>query len=525
MQEQIRILFFNINGSGMGHMNRCLSYARPLQGKAHITFFSLASAIEIIESMGESTPFDTEYYVSPFWSTNANHVWNTELAFRLSMVLEHVQPHIIVFDGTWPYNGFLGACKVYGKAKFVWSNRGLLKKNAKKTPVAPHLFDLILEPGELLSSLDAEIEKIQARPYKVENKLCLSPVNLFRDNELLDKENARKELDLDSSKKYALLSLGPGNLKDVNSVGHTCIELLQKEGYTIFWACAPISVNDVELPDSVTPLSVYPLVRILRAFDIFIGAAGYNTCCEVVQVQIPTLLIPNTLLADDQSRRAHLVAENSPTIVCLSENKDDLQKAIQEVVTLSSSANSNLQMTGAIEASEALLDLSKDSSTANEVTKFSWKNGPSWAFILKYYNILSSLTSQKPRSFINKSIYLLLQSYRSLKIKGKDAWLVDLKHSAPQENREKLLVWAEGFSKEKQRQLCQEVVEYIKENPNYIPILVTDTPDFAYFSRLHWLVEYLPTLRERKESNYKQTKREYLKWRYRSAKVFSSKNA
>ena len=38
-----RVLFFNFNGSGMGHMNRCLLYARRLRGRAEPVFFSLAS--------------------------------------------------------------------------------------------------------------------------------------------------------------------------------------------------------------------------------------------------------------------------------------------------------------------------------------------------------------------------------------------------------------------------------------------------------------------------------------------------
>lgn len=66
------LLFFSINGSGMGHMNRCLAYARRLQGKADISFFSLSSAMEFIEEMG----FTAEYFVSPFWSANSNYDWN-----------------------------------------------------------------------------------------------------------------------------------------------------------------------------------------------------------------------------------------------------------------------------------------------------------------------------------------------------------------------------------------------------------------------------------------------------------------
>ena len=113
----------------------------------------------------------------------------------------------------------------------------------------------------------------------------------------------------------ALLSLGPGNVKDVTDIARGLIEELRAHGFTIAWVRAPISVRDTALPGDVVPLSVYPLVRYMRAFDVFAGAAGYNTCCEVVQASVPSLLVPNTLLADDQARRAEMMASHAPVVV------------------------------------------------------------------------------------------------------------------------------------------------------------------------------------------------------------------
>jgi hypothetical protein len=52
--------------------------------------------------------------------------------------------------------------------------------------------------------------------------------------------------------------------------------------------------------------------------------------------------------------------------------------------------------------------------------------------------------------------------------------------------------------------------------PRFVPILVTDVPDFAFFSRLGWLVEYVPTLAP-PAGDYAERKRRYLAWRYRDA--------
>ena len=53
---------------------------------------------------------------------------------------------------------------------------------------------------------------------------------------------------------------------------------------------------------------------------------------------------------------------------------------------------------------------------------------------------------------------------------------------------------------------------------SYIPALITNHADFAFYSRLGWLVEYLPNLRGVGEA-YDDRKAQYLAWRYRDASV------
>ena len=300
-----RVLFFNINGSGLGHLSRCLAYARRLEGRAKSVFFSLASAVDIIHEMG----FEADYFVSPFWSRSHINAWNRELAVRLGLILEEVKPDVAVFDGTWPFPGFMYACDVVGVPLRVWSNRGLHKKDFEPVPVRESSFDLVIEPGEIGTTFAIEREQ---RPGR---KVLTPPVTVLRRDELLNRDQARDALGLPRTGKLALLSLGPGNVKDVTDIARGLIEELRAHGFTIAWVRAPISVRDTALPDDVVPLSVYPLVRYMRAFDVFAGAAGYNTCCEVVQASVPSLLVPNTLLADDQARRAEMMVCHAPVVV------------------------------------------------------------------------------------------------------------------------------------------------------------------------------------------------------------------
>lgn len=346
--------FFPINGSGMGHLSRCLSYARRLESRAYCSFFTLASAIEYVERMG----FAAEYFISPFWSCNSTYHWNTELAVRLGMFLEHMRPSVIVFDGTWPFQGFLSTVKAYRKKghplKMVWSKRGLLKKSARVCPVDERLFDMILEPGELDATPGTTI-----LDNGTTRKVTVPPVTLMRDEEILDRSASCQALGLDPDKHHVLFSLGSGNLKDVNSLGQRLVRAFQEKGFSPVWACPPISVHDIALPKDVRAISVYPLVQYLRAFDVLVGAAGYNTCCEIVQTGTPSLLIPNTLLADDQTKRANLIANYAPVVVNPCETDEDMARALDEVTGLlrGKICFPKAPMNGAELGAEALLNL------------------------------------------------------------------------------------------------------------------------------------------------------------------------
>ena len=345
-----RVLFFNMNGSGLGHMNRCLSYARRLRSRVAVNFFSLASAIEIIEEMG----FEADYYVSHYWSDNTSYDWNQELAVRFGMMLERVQPDVVIFDGTWPFQGFMAACKAYGNPALVWSNRGLLKPEVKPVSVDETAFDLIIVPGELGDSYHEEALQGGGK------KIIVPPVTILEDAELMVRSAARETLGLEADGRYVLFSLGPGNLKDVSGIGHDLIRRLAAVGYEAVWARAPISVRDAELPEGVRSISTYPLVRYLRAFDAFVGAAGYNTCCEVVQAQVPSLLVPNTLLVDDQHLRAQLVADNAPAVVSACETEVEREQAVGELLHMVADAKVrmlSIAMNGAALAAEQILAL------------------------------------------------------------------------------------------------------------------------------------------------------------------------
>jgi UDP:flavonoid glycosyltransferase YjiC (YdhE family) len=341
---------FNINGSGMGHLSTCLAYANRLRGRARPVFFSLASAIEMIHDMG----FEADYFVSRFWSRASGWAWDQQLALRLGLLFERVRPDVVVFDGTWPYRGMLHAVGAYGVSKLVWSNLILYKEGMRPVPIRESRFDLLIRLGEIGTSFNVDREGPPVR------EVTIPPATLLRDDELLARDEARATLGLRKEGRYALFSLGPGNLKDVSGIGHGLIGEMRARGYTVIWARAPISARDVTLPDDVVPIDAYPLVRVMRAFDVFVGAAGYNTCCEVLQSGVPTLFVPNAQVSDDQTRRAEMVAQATPAVVSPCETSEQRTRAVEHLLMLVGAAqvrDSTFDLSGAERAADEILAL------------------------------------------------------------------------------------------------------------------------------------------------------------------------
>src|SRR5690606_27492788 len=235
-----------------------------------------------------------------------------------------------------------------------WSNRGLHKPDFEPVPVEESAFDLVIEPGEIGTRFTVE------RAERPGRKVRTPPVTLLRDDEILGRDEARAALGLDPAARYALLSLGPGNLKDVSDIARGLTTELERRGFAVLWAQAPISVRDVPLPPGAAPLVAFPLVRYLRAFDLFAGAAGYNTCCEVLQSGVPSVLVPNTLLVDDQARRAAALAERSPAvIVSPCETPEERAEAVERLLALAARPRplATERLDGAEHAAEEILGL------------------------------------------------------------------------------------------------------------------------------------------------------------------------
>ena len=88
-------------------------------------------------------------------------------------------------------------------------------------------------------------------------------------------------------------------------------------------------------------------------------------------------------------------------------------------------------------------------------------------------------------------------------------WPVSLDHSGTSRNAKPLLIWAVGTDRDTLRESCRVISGLLGEVPGLAPVLVTDVAAFAFYSRLGWLVEYLPPVDGKGEA-YESRKAKYL---------------
>lgn len=296
--DRTRVMFVSSNGAGMGHLTRLLALANRASDRVEPFFFSLSQAVPVVERFGHRW----EYCPSRGDLDCSIDEWNALFADRFAEVLRRYRPRAVVFDGTMPYVGIVKVRPAFPDVTFVWSRRGMWREDTtEKFLERGHVFDLVVEPGEVAAAAD------RGPTSRLDDAVRVGPVTLLDRADLLPRDEARAELGMDPDAPALLLSLGAGNINDITSdldvVADAAREL---SGAWQVWTTRPPIAHRGRPPrDDVRTLSVYPLSRYLAAFDATVVAAGYNSYHEVLMAGLPSAFVPNLdTTTDDQLARA-----------------------------------------------------------------------------------------------------------------------------------------------------------------------------------------------------------------------------
>jgi UDP:flavonoid glycosyltransferase YjiC (YdhE family) len=289
-----RILFTTSNGTGLGHLTRSMAIARRLGPELEAFFITLSAAAPVVEQMG----FPVEYVASYATPGSGNdYRWSRRLRGRLRAAIAELEPRVVVFDGTHPYEALLGALP--NDSVTVWCRRPLWKAGSSTVPLGrAGAFDAVLEPGELAESEDrGPTVALREGAHRVD------PIVLLDRDELLPRAQAEAELGLEPGHTNVLVTLGQGaEVRDANR--RTLAALAGREGVQVAALSSALASVD-EVPEGVVHLrATYPMSRYFSAFDMAVAAAGYNAYHELIALGVPTLFVPMPRDTDDQPARA-----------------------------------------------------------------------------------------------------------------------------------------------------------------------------------------------------------------------------
>lgn len=318
--ERPRALFITSNGAGMGHLTRMLGIARAATGVVEPIFFSMSQGVSVVASAGmpyEYVPFTTALKTKP-------GLWHRYFEDRLSAAIERYGAKIVLFDGTWPYAGLLSALAKHDVLK-VWVRRGMWKPNISPEQLEKAArFDLVIEPGEHAADYDTGATSM------VRNAEPVPPITVLSQHEVLSRESALAELGLphDDGTKYALVTLGAGNINDVSVTQSAFLNAIrQQPGWEAVLTRAPIAAAN--LRTTARTVSVFPLARYTKAFDFAVSAAGYNSFSEWMSGALPAIWVPNLhTMTDDQDARARWAHDSALGLRVTSDDEHEIRTAV-----------------------------------------------------------------------------------------------------------------------------------------------------------------------------------------------------
>ena len=305
-----RILFVTSNGIGMGHLTRALAVARRCPKPLEPIFLTLSQAVNIVREQG----FLVEYLpYHGLLKCDVQH-WNKCLHAEINELIAFYDPPVLVFDGNVPYQGLIDALHDNPDVWSVWCRRGMWRPGRGADLIArEHNFDAVVEPRDLAGDHDRGLT-MQSRAHT----RVVAPIRLLDQGDLLPPDEARAVLSIDPTRPAVLLQLGAGNNYDYATFRRSAIALLRERydaGICVAeWA---IAEQPMELPEGVRAIAEFPLSRYVRAFDLVISAAGYNSFHELLLAGVPAIFVPNEHPhTDDQLARGQF-AERSGAGACV----------------------------------------------------------------------------------------------------------------------------------------------------------------------------------------------------------------
>lgn len=325
--ERETYLFLPINGAGLGHVSRALAVAKALRREkpeARIVFLTTSIAVHLVYREGFVC-----HHVPPAALLGAGVGtvgWNRLFYRCVAEVLTTHRPGTLVFDGSAPYLGLQRVMRRYRALRYVWIKRGLYKSSVDQQRMDGQvaLFDRVIVPAEF--GAPTRLDKPGGAVSRV------APIIGMDREHLLSLGEVCGRLRLDLSRPRVYVQLGAGNINGIAGVQGHVVGVLREQGYQVVVGQSPIALRPEYCDEADREIVDYPNNRYFAGFDFAVLAAGYNSVCEAVGLNLPAIFLPNQATqADDQTLRATLAAGMGPCEVIVDFSEPALLAAVSRL--------------------------------------------------------------------------------------------------------------------------------------------------------------------------------------------------
>lgn len=322
--------FLFAGGGTGGHLFPALAVAqqiKSLKPESEILFVGTSNKIEsnVVPKYG--------FIFKSIWVSGfSRKLTLNNLLFPIKLIVSMLQslwivlnfkPKVAIGSGAYVSGPVIWAASVLG-AKVI-----LLEQNSY-----PGITNRILEKrAEEIHITFEESKKFFRYPEKL--KLTGNPI---RTNlKLIDKSEALKKFELDTSLKTLLIIGGSGGARDINNAIADAIPTLTQNNIQIIWQTGQVYFDNYKKYEC-NSVRVYPFIddmsAAFSACDLLIARAGASTITEVSYLGIPVIFVPSPYVAaNHQYKNAKSISDANGAVVI--EDKDlkaQLTKAVLDLI-------------------------------------------------------------------------------------------------------------------------------------------------------------------------------------------------
>jgi UDP-N-acetylglucosamine--N-acetylmuramyl-(pentapeptide) pyrophosphoryl-undecaprenol N-acetylglucosamine transferase len=327
-QSKYRFLFAG-GGTG-GHLFPAVAVAeqiREMKPDADILFIGTKDRIE-----GRVVP-KLEFKFRSIWIKGFSRKINFEnLLFPVKLFVSVIQsllinisfkPKVAIGSGGYVAGPAIWAASVMG-AKII-----LIEQNSY-----PGITTRLLERYATEVHLSFQESKKYLRKEKI-HQLTGNPVrkNLGR----MEKTEALRKIGLTSEKKTLLVLGGSLGARTINETMSGSVKILEENNIQVIWQTGKNYFEQYKVMNS-TSVKVYDFIEDMNAAysacDLLLARAGATTIAELLNLGIPTILVPSPNVAENhQFYNAKSLSDNSAAILIEDKNlKTDLAENVLETM-------------------------------------------------------------------------------------------------------------------------------------------------------------------------------------------------